>query len=189
METATRTAAELEHDCAFARTRGGPQARTTLLHIGAQGTALLAGGDSPPEAPLWLAIGAKKTAEAFFRHEPPTPLDLESAIYASEDEISRAKARPAEGAALLTIDGGLLKLAAVGGSPAAGGRTMTRDAVEQMFQRLASASFGHPGALAGLPAGREAAAVLLILREIMHHLGYESITAVDAAEPTAGSEH
>jgi len=31
---------------------------------------------------------------------------------------------------------------------------MTRDAVEQMFQRLASASFGHPGALAGSAACR-----------------------------------
>lgn len=51
--------------------------------------------------------------------------------------------------------------------------------VESWFQRLASASLGQPGALWGLPAGREAAATLLMLREFMHHRGYASIVAVE----------
>ena len=50
---------------------------------------------------------------------------------------------------------------------------------EQWFQRLASASLGQPRALQGLPAGREAAATLLVLREFMHHRGHASIVAVE----------
>lgn len=49
------------------------------------------------------------------------------------------------------------------------------DAVERLLQRLASASLGDPSALRGLPAGREAAATLLILRELMHHHGFSAI--------------
>jgi hypothetical protein len=57
---------------------------------------------------------------------------------------------------------------------------MPIETVEQCFQQLAAASLGQPGAMQGLPAGREAAATLLILREFMHHLGHPAITVVDA---------
>ena len=57
---------------------------------------------------------------------------------------------------------------------------MTIETIEQWFQRLAAASLGRPGAMQGLPAGREAAATLLILREFMHHRGHSEITFVDA---------
>ena len=66
----------------------------------------------------------------------------------------------------------------IGGSVAADDKVLTLDSVELLFQRLASASLGHPHAMDGMPAGREPAAVLLI-REVMHHLGYASIAIVD----------
>jgi hypothetical protein len=46
--------------------------------------------------------------------------------------------------------------------------TLSVEAVEQMFQRLAARA-------PGLQAGREFAGKLLILRELMHHLGFPSI--------------
>ena len=64
---------------------------------------------------------------------------------------------------------------------AVAGPTLSLDAVEQWFQRQASASLGHPGAMAGLPGGPAAAATLLILRECMHHLGHASVTLFDPA--------
>ena len=66
------------------------------------------------------------------------------------------------------------------------GPTMTIEIVEQWFQRLASASLGQPGALQGLPAGREAAATLLVLREFMHHRSHTSIVAVEAPDAVPG---
>ena len=59
------------------------------------------------------------------------------------------------------------------------GTTMTIETVEQWFQRLAAASLGQPGAMQGLPAGREAAATLLVLREFMHHRSHAFIIAVE----------
>ncbi len=59
------------------------------------------------------------------------------------------------------------------------GPTMTIELVEQWFQRLASASLGHPAAMQGLPSGREAAATLLLLREFLHHRGHASIVFVE----------
>jgi hypothetical protein len=47
--------------------------------------------------------------------------------------------------------------------------------VEQLFQQLAAVAEGRPVASSGLPAGRTFAATLLILREFMHHLGFDSI--------------
>ena len=52
---------------------------------------------------------------------------------------------------------------------------LTREEVEALFQRLASASLGDPSALADMPIGGRTAAALLILRECMHHLGYGSV--------------
>ena len=46
--------------------------------------------------------------------------------------------------------------------------TLAREAVEHTFQRLAMRA-------PGLPAGGEFAAMLLILRELMHHLDFPSI--------------
>lgn len=69
---------------------------------------------------------------------------------------------------------------------AVSGPTMTIEIVEQWFQRLASASLGQPGALQGLPAGREAAATLLVLREFMHHRGHASIVSVEPPDVVAG---
>jgi hypothetical protein len=46
------------------------------------------------------------------------------------------------------------------------------DEVEQLFQRLASASLGNSAARLGLPSGNGFVAATLILRELMHHLGF-----------------
>ncbi|MEZ5658025.1 MAG: hypothetical protein R3E83_05715 [Burkholderiaceae bacterium] len=53
-----------------------------------------------------------------------------------------------------------------------------------MFSQLASAALGRPSAIDGLLSGREAAAALLIVRECMHHLGFETLV-IDRHEPHA----
>ena len=77
---------------------------------------------------------------------------------------------------LVTADRLLLALPGMG-SPAAGG--LTRDAVEALFQRLASRSLGTPVAVAELPLDRDLAAALLILRECMHHLGFDRVSLAE----------
>jgi exopolyphosphatase/pppGpp-phosphohydrolase len=167
--------ASLGQEYAFVRSRVSTPARVTLLHIGEQSTAILSGLDDRTDAGLILAMGAKRTAQMFFRHDPPTPLELEYAIADVEDHVMKARSLPRQDAALVSMNPTLRELAQTVGADAAGGRVLSLDVVEALFQRLASASLGHPSATKGMPAGSEAAAVLLILREFMHHLGYASV--------------
>jgi len=55
------------------------------------------------------------------------------------------------------------------------GERMTREQLEARFQRLASITLGHPRAQDDPPTEPMAAALLLILRECMHHLGYSGL--------------
>lgn len=178
-----RTPTELETDfAAVARVASGAgsqaTALTTLLHIGDEHLVVLSGQGDKPETVHRLDLGAARIARDYFHHDPPTSREIERAIDFAEDEIMRL-GRPVD--ATTTLWSTAPALRAWG---AVSGPTMTIEIVEQWFQRLASASLGHPGALQGLPSGREAAATLLVLREFMHHRGHTSIVAV---EPTGVS--
>ena len=145
----------------------------TMLRLEGRHTTLADG----IAAEVVLSVGVRSLADALFRHDPPTPFELEQAIDAVEDALTASRLRHAARGDLLTVDPRLLALP---GLQAAGAR-LARDEVEALFQRLASASLGDPGARAGLPPGRDAAAALLILRECMHHLGYDGVRRVEDA--------
>lgn len=130
-----------------------------LLHIGAERTSL---------AEATLAFGWRSIARNCFRHDPPSPLELEKAIAAVEDEVARTHAGIAKGTILLTDNSTIREIAVAAGVPPAAEMTLAREAVEHTFQRLAMRA-------PGLPAGGEFAAMVLILRELMHHLDFPSI--------------
>jgi hypothetical protein len=121
-----------------------------------------------------VAVGARGLAEELFRHHPPMPYEIEQAIDRIEDALAATGLKQAVRGDLRTRDPQMLALLGL----RTGGDRVTRDEVELRFQRLASASLGHPGLRDGLPAG-SAAAALLILRECMHHLGYEGVLRKD----------
>jgi hypothetical protein len=122
-----------------------------------------------------VAVGARGLAEELFRHDPPTPHEIEQAIDRVEDALAASGVKQAVRGDLLTRDPQLHALLGLH----TGGDRVTRDEVELRFQRLASASLGHPGLRDGLPADPAAAAALLILRECMHHLGYAGVRRED----------
>jgi hypothetical protein len=125
--------------------------------------------DGAPD--LVVAAGARGIAERLFRHDPPTPGEIEHAIDTVEDALAATGLRHAARGDLLARDP---RLHALLGLQAAGERA-TRDEVEERFQRLALTALGQPGLAAGLQPGTLAAAELLILRECMHHLGFEGV--------------
>jgi hypothetical protein len=130
-----------------------------LLHVGEERTTI---------ADATLALGWHSLARDHFRHDPPSPLELENAIAAVEDEVARAHQGIARGAVLVTDDSTIRRIAVAAGVERNAEITLARGAVEQAFERLASRA-------PGLPAGGEFAATLLILRELMHHLDFPSI--------------
>lgn len=141
--------------------------RITSFRLGPRRTTLSEHG----AAEIVLAIGVGDLVEAVFRHDPPTPAEMERAIDLVEDALMASRLPQGDRGDLLTSD---VLLRGLPGLREAGARLQRAD-VEALFQGLASASLGHPGARGDIPAGAETAAALLVLRECMHHLGYEAV--------------
>lgn len=163
----------------------GPGPGAVALHLGAQRTLVAAGQDAgEPATVLTLALGHDKTAREFFRGAVPTPLELETAIAAVEDEVYAAHRRyrtcMPEGPAAtpLSADPGLHEAATLAGIAPGPWRVLPLDAAERLFNRLAAVSEGRPAAHEGLPESPAFAARLLVLRELMHHMPFAAVVLV-----------
>jgi exopolyphosphatase/pppGpp-phosphohydrolase len=121
-----------------------------------------------------LTVGVRTIADGMFRHDPPTSFEVEQAIDVVEDALTSSRLPHRQRGDLVTDEPLLRAWFPVNDSQDVE-RRLSRDEVEATFDRLAAASQGQPGALAGLPTDRSAAAALLILRECMHHLGFDGI--------------
>lgn len=169
------SATEARRQYAAIRAAGVIDGRVTVLHIGAKQTVLATGTSRDPTFVLALAIGSSKTAADHFRQDPPAPIELEDAIMVVEDEVTRARDQVA-GSELFTMDAAIHRIALIAGVAEAAEMALSREAVEQTFDRFSGVVLGRPAASEGLPAGGAFAATLLILRELMHHLKFSAIT-------------
>ena len=142
-----------------------------VLDLGAQQTLVLTA--TTANAPgLPLDIGFSLTAAQCFGHSPPTPSELEAAIMVVEDELCRV---PALSARQATVVVPLSFMVALGRAIEGSANVLSLDQVERLFDLLAALSMGRPAASAGIPADPAFAATLLMLRESMHHLKFESV--------------
>jgi exopolyphosphatase/pppGpp-phosphohydrolase len=114
-----------------------------------------------------LAIGWSTIARDYFRRDQPSPLELENAIAAIEDEIARARSSIAADAVVATADQTIRDIALAAGIARADEMALTIEAVERIFERLTRPP--------EIPGDRRFAATLVILREVMHHLGIDSV--------------
>jgi hypothetical protein len=143
----------------------------TLLHSSAQ-------------LPVVVPVGARSIARTVLRHDPPTPAELEQAIDRVEDALMATGLRQSARRQLVIRDAALMAPLGLRSLD----EIATRDEVEMAFQRLASVALGQPLPTGTAPLGREPAAILLILREFMHHLGYEGVR-VDGSRPSVNPPH
>ena len=144
---------------------------STRLQLHARHTNLQTGHSDP----ITLAVAPQGLAADFFRHQPPTPHELEQAIDAIEDALMSARIEHDERGTLMT--GGPLVRAIPGLQRE--GDSLARDAVEAQFHRLASASLGPRLLAAAMPLDADVVATVLLLRELMHHLGFAAVTVAD----------
>jgi hypothetical protein len=100
---------------------------------------------------------------------------METAIMAVEDEVIRAGKLLTGHPTLFTRDASIRELALIAGVSDQSEMVLSLEAVEQTFDLLASLVLGRPASSAGIPTHPEFAATLLILREFMHHLKFDSI--------------
>lgn len=147
------------------------------LQIGAEQTSVYAGDDRDAEPLAVLAIGTDRTAREFFRHDPPTPGEMENAIQAIEDAIMAARLQAPAGATLRLEHPIVGRIADLDGTESNENSSVGVDAVERVFGRLSSLVLGRPVAHDRIPADREFVATLTIVREFMHHLGFRSVSS------------
>ncbi|GKV77692.1 hypothetical protein [Pectobacterium brasiliense] len=159
----------------LARQRVASGVPVTVLYIGEQQTTVVCGASSQPSVTLQLTIGFDKTAAAFFRHLPPTPDEMERAIMAVEDEVTRIRHDIPADSVLFSFDPALVTIAQISGAEEEEACwRLPQDDMERTFKRLERVMLGSPAAWEGIPLENAFSARLLILREFMHHHGFNS---------------
>ncbi|MBP6711594.1 MAG: hypothetical protein KAX89_08120 [Propionivibrio sp.] len=150
----------------------------TVICIGPMQTHLVYGKGTTVETTVSLAIGSQRTATDHFKHRPPTPGEMEHAIMSVEDAIAQAPAALLAGSNLFTTDAAIRDIALMAGLANQPVMHLGIAEVETTFDRLVYVVQGRPASSEGLPESSEFGATLLILRELMHHQGFSSITVV-----------
>jgi len=170
--------AEIGRVYAAARKRTPAGAAIAVLALGTHEAWIAAGQGASPDPALQLDLGTVSTARRHFHHAPPTAIELESAIHAIEEEVMRARSLAPRGAPLFTASGAIRDMAWAGGKDSPREATVSIEDVEALFHRLADTVQGAPVSRAGMPVDAEFAATLTILRELLHHLGFPSVTVL-----------
>lgn len=152
-----------------------PDARTRIA-IGTHETHLITEPLRGGVREWMLDIGTQALGDGPFRHEPPTPLELENAIEHVENAVMPLLRQMQPGSQLVTADAPARELHRLVHEREARGALLLIDDIEQVFNQLVAVSQGRPAASAGLALRAEFAAYVLILRETMHHLGFASLT-------------
>lgn len=136
------------------------------------GRLALSGGEGEMAV---LALGPDVLAGRHWQQNLPNPLQLERAIDDVEGAIEQSGVVYAR-RDRLRIAGLFRDLVPQLLSP---GAELSRDEIEAEFSKLVSAAHRGPGSGAEVALPGEHAAALLILRELMHHLGFQSLTPLD----------
>lgn len=121
-------------------------------------------------------LGVDLLVRQSLRHEPPRPIELEHAIELTEEVVMPLAAQFA-GTTGLILQG--LGASLLGHSLKTSGiaqTALTLDEVEALFNRLVSVSEGRPASQETLPTNARFFAVMLMLREFMHHLHFAQVT-------------
>ena len=149
----------------------------TTLHIVDNYTLIAQGTDNLKPEKLWLLdIGTEKSAHKFFKHNPPTPGEVENAIAIVEDEVMPLHKLLDPTSILYSSDKRIHQIATQTISSEQKNRViLSRSDMENIFNRLAAIISGRPASTDTLPTDNSFAATLLILREVMHHLGFKEI--------------
>ncbi|MGH8042381.1 MAG: hypothetical protein ACREPN_10095 [Rudaea sp.] len=150
----------------------------TFLDLDAEEIRVVAGGHSDPAVSLAMSIGYGQVARTCFRHAPPTPGEIETAIAVVEDELMKYRFAIPRNSALFATNNMLNRIAQAAGDE--GNEILGVELVEATFERLAAIVLGRPAAQDAIPTDAGFAAALTILREFMHHFGFESVTILPA---------
>jgi hypothetical protein len=146
-------------------------AATSRVHLSIGALETTVRVEQPGQAPIVrrLALGTQRPGGPAFTQHPPVAVALEAAIAGVEDEVMPLARQVPPGGHLVTQDA----LAASLGMNSQ--ERLELDLIEQRFNTLADAAMGSRSAAGALPADPRYAGYLLILREFMHHVGFDAL--------------
>jgi exopolyphosphatase/guanosine-5'-triphosphate,3'-diphosphate pyrophosphatase len=157
--------------------------RTTVVDIGGGSTEMTIGDGTTIDQKISLDIGSVRLTERFFKHDPPTAAELESAIEVVENAIDRTAGFPFQGTTLVGVAGTATSLVLLARDvrsfniAAVTNVRLEREMVERLFRRLRAMPSSEIRGLSPVLEGRNdvITAGSLILREIMAHCGFTSM--------------
>jgi exopolyphosphatase/pppGpp-phosphohydrolase len=174
----------LQQAYATARQQLGSSTCLTVLHLGAQHSGFAVGTGPKAQTLHSFELGLVRLAERYFKTSPPTPMAMEHTIMVVEDVVMPLRAAIPREARLVSCDAVLRQVAWVSGAQAEGASAsgdenaplvLSLAAMEHTFNRLVHVVEGRPAAQEGLPSTNTFAIALLVLREFMHHLQFDTI--------------
>ena len=157
------------------------------LHIGERQSEVVVQTGAGEGVTHVLTLGSVKTSDEYFKPYPPRPLNLENAIAAVEDELFKLRhlAAGLPRPVLQSSDESIRQIALACGVGSSA--VLKVDAVERAFNDLVALSSGGRSAFAsaaGVAApwatDPRAGAMLLILREFMHHMKFDALQVFGA---------
>jgi len=153
-----------------------------VLHLG-DDAAAVAWGQAPDQAAA-LDLGLVLLATRLAPGGRSSAGAVEDAIATVEDVVMPWHGRIPVAARLVSGDVWVQALASWAGMPAdADAWWLSTEAVERLFDRWAALVQGRPASQDGLPSTGAFAAALLVLREWLHHLGFDGVWVLGGDTP------
>ena len=157
-----------------------PQA-IVVLNLGNDQAALAWGTGDQPSQYSSLPLGLNKLAQRLVSKGRLSEMAMEQLIAEVEDMVMPLHASLPAKAKLFSQDSGIAELAQFAGmTDNAAPCQLPTDAVEHLFNRLVALAQGRPASQDHLPTSGHFSAALMVLRELLHHLGFEDITVIEA---------
>jgi len=129
---------------------------------------------------ITLPVGFEAISERYFKHTPPTYDEVEYAINFIEDEIEKVAPKIArKGFHLVTDTPYIRNVAQLCGVETSPEMVLSRDALEYVFGQYAEIAMGRPPRPHESDISPRFYAQMLILREYLHHLGFEQVTVIE----------
>ncbi len=112
------------------------------------------------------------------KHEPATEYELEMGIAEIEEDLMKVVRKlPAE-RSLFSSNSEVKKIAMVAGLDIEKRVDLDIDTVEDIFRKMSGVAYGTPSSRFNIPEDREFTAMVLVLREMMHHTGYDKVSVI-----------
>lgn len=160
-----------------------------VLALDDEAVWLAFGAQSRPTQVVPLPLGLSTLAARFFGGGTFSELAIEQAIAEVEERVMPWQRQLPSPARLFTADADIVDIARWAGMPEEG-RTwrLSTDSVERLFNRWIARAQGRPASRDALPLTARFSASLLVLRECLHHLGFDGVTLLrDLPISTAGA--